>query len=142
MKNLCTLLIALFLVVNVQAQDEGGADTQTVSTTTNTNKVDTSDLASKLMARINACSSTKCFVTLYNTLAKVTSGFNKREAGINLMKVIFEQIDKKQDGVLFDIYMHPDNNYQKYFIEVAKKLPESLRNELAQKARDYQNRNN
>ena len=46
------------------------------------------------MARINACSSTKCFVTLYNTLAKVTSGFNKREAGINLMKVIFEQIDK------------------------------------------------
>ena len=142
MKNLCTLLIALFIVVNVQAQDEGGAETQTVSTTTNTNKVDTSDLASKLMARINACSSAKCFVTLYNTLAKVTTGFNKREAGVNLMKVIFEQIDKKQDGVLFDVYMHPDNKYQKYFIEVAKKLPSDLRNELAQKARDYQNRNN
>ena len=142
MKRLITLFVALFMIISVQAQDEGGAETQTISTTTNTNKVDTSDLASKIMARINACSSTKCFVTLYNTLAKVTTTFNKREAGVNLMKIIFEQIDKKQDGVLFDVYMHPDNKYQKYFIEVAKKLPVNLRNELAQKAKDYQNRNN
>ena len=141
MKQLFTFFVALFITISVQAQDEGGAETQTVSTTTTTNKVDTNDLASKLMARINACSTTKCFITLYNTLAKVTTGFKKREAGINLMKVIFEQIDKKQDGVLFDMYMHPDNKYQKYFIEVAKKLPANLRNELAQKAKDYQNRN-
>ena len=141
MKQLITLFAVLFIVINVQAQSEGGTETQTesVSNVTTTNKVDTNDLASKLLSRINACSDVKCFVTLYNTLAKVTSGFKKREAGINLMKVIFEQIDKKQDAVLFDMYMHPDIKYKKYFIEVAKKLPLSLRNELAQKARDYQN---
>lgn len=138
MKQLFVLFFTLCMAFSIQAQDQGGM-TQTSSTTTT--KVDTNDLATKLMARINACSDAKCFVTLYNTLAKVTTTFKKREAGVNLMKVIFEQIDKKQDGVLFDVYMHPDNKYQKYFIEVAKKLPADLRNELAQKARDYQNRN-
>lgn len=137
MKRLFPFFVALFMIISVQAQSEG----QTESVSTTTNKVDTNDLATKLLARINACTNTKCFVTLYNTLAKVTSGFKKREGGVNLMAEIFKLIDKKKDGVLFDVYMHRDNKYQKYFIECARKLPAELRNELAQKAKDYQNRN-
>ena len=53
-----------------------------------------------------------------------------------------EHLFKKQDGVLFDVYMSKNNKYQKYFIECAKKLPSELMAELRKKSQEYLDRNN
>lgn len=135
MKILCTLLMFFFISFNSNAQSEGG-DAVPVNNTTNT-KVDTNDLATKIMNKINACDDVECFVTFYNSMAKVCSGFKNKESGRKIVTEILKLMDKKQDGVLFDIYMSNNNKYQKYFIECAKKLPSELMTELKRKSQEY-----
>ncbi len=140
MKILCTALLVFFISFQTQAQSEGG-DGVPVNNTTN-NKVDTNDLATKIMNRINACSDVACFVTFYNSMAKVCSNFDNKESGKKIIVAIMKLMDKKQDGVLFDIYMSNNNKYQKYFIECAKLLPSDLMAELRRKSQEYLDRNN
>ncbi|WP_159948080.1 hypothetical protein [Polaribacter septentrionalilitoris] len=140
MKILCTALLVFFISFQVQAQSEGG-DAVPVNNT-NKGKVDTNDLATKIMNKINACSDVACFVTFYNSMAKVCSGFSNEQSGKKIIAEILKLMDKKQDGVLFDIYMSKSNNHQKYFLKCAKLLPTDLQTELSRKAREYLNRNN
>ena len=139
MKTLCTTLMIFFISFQSIAQSEGG-DRIPVNNTTNS-KVDTNDLATKIMNKINACEDVECFVTFYNSMAKVCSGFANKESGRKIVTEILKLIDKKQDGVLFDMYMSKNNKHQKYFIECAKKLPSELMTELRQKSKEYLNRN-
>lgn len=139
MKTLCTALLVFFISFQVQAQSEGGGATPVNN---NTSKVDTNDLANKIMNKINACSDVACFVTFYNSMAKVCSGFSNQESGKKIIAEILKLMDKKQDGVLFDIYMSKSNNYQKYFLQCAKLLPNNLQTELRTKAQQYLDRNN
>ena len=140
MKILCTALLVIFLSIDSQAQSEGGDRTPVNNTTKN--KVDTNDLAAKILKKINACENVECFVTFYNSMAKVCSGFSNKESGRKIVTEILKLIDKKQDGVLFDVYMSKNNKYQKYFIECAKKLPSELMTELRKKSQEYLDRNN
>ena len=134
MKILCSALFVFFFSFQTQAQSEGG-DSVPVN-----NKVDTNDLATKILNRINACEDVSCFVTFYNSMAKVTSEFKNKESGRKIIMEIFKLIDKKQDAVLFDVYMHNNNKYRKYFIECAKLLPTDLQSELRKKSQEYLDR--
>ncbi|MEO9571201.1 MAG: hypothetical protein ABJH82_03340 [Polaribacter sp.] len=139
MKILCTALMIFFISLQSQAQSEGG-NRVPVNNTTN-NNVDTDDLATKIMNKINACEDAECFVTFYNSMAKVCSGFKDKESGRKIITEILKLIDKKQDGVLFDVYMSKNNKHQKYFIECAKKLPTELMSELKRKSQEYLDKN-
>ena len=79
MKILCTALLILFISIESHAQSEGGDRTPVNNTTKN--KVDTNDLAAKILKKINACEDVECFVTFYNSMAKVCSGFSNKESG-------------------------------------------------------------
>lgn len=140
MKILCTALLVFFISFQTQAQSEGGEGVP-VNNTSN-NKVDTNDLATKIMNKINACNDTECLVTFYNSMAKVCSGFDNKASGRKIIVAILKLMDKKQDGVLFDLYMSKNNKYQKYFIECAKELPSELMAELRRKSQEYLDRNN
>ena len=138
MKILCTALLVFFISFQTQAQSEGG-DGVPVN---NTNKTDTSDLANKIVKKINGCDDTACLVTFYNSMAKVCSEFSNKESGRKIIAEILKLMDKKEDGVLFDVYMSKNNKYQKYFIECAKLLPSELMTELKNKAQRYLDKNN
>lgn len=135
MKTLCTALLIFFISFQTHAQSEGG-DGMPVNITKK-NKVDTNDLASKILSQINACNDVACYVTFYNKMAKVTSAFKKPAPGRKIIAEILKLIDKQQDGVLFDVYMHNSNIYRKYFIECAKLLPTELQTELSRKSQEY-----
>lgn len=139
MKILCTALLIFFISFQTQAQTEGGDGTP-VNNTKN-DKVDTNDLATKILNKINACENVECFVTFYNSMAKVCSEFSNKESGRKIITEILKLIDKKQDGVLFDVYMSKNNKFQPYFIECAKLLPSELMDELRRKSQEYLNRN-
>lgn len=133
-------IVAMFFFVGTAttyAQDEGGGKSIRTSNN-NSNSTSSDDLAKLIVKRINACESVNCLVTLYNKMAKVAKDFKNYDAGLKFMAAVLELMDKKQDGVLFDVYMSKNNIYQKYFIEVAKKLPEDIRNEMVRKANNYQ----
>ncbi|MFK8059334.1 MAG: hypothetical protein AB8B78_04505 [Polaribacter sp.] len=140
MRILCTAFLVFFISLQTQAQSEGG-ESVPVNNSDTKNKVDTDDLASKIMSKINACSDTACFVTFYNSMAKVCSGFKNPESGEKIIAEILKLIDKKQDGILFDVYMSKDNNHRKYFIKCVKRLPDDLQTEIKQKAQEYLDRN-
>ena len=135
MKVFFTAMFVFFISFQAQAQSEGGEGVPV------NNKVDTNDLATKIVNRINACEDVACFVTFYNSMAKVTSTFKNKESGKKIIMEILKLIDKKQDGVLFDVYMHNSNIYRKYFIECAKLLPTELQSELRRKSQEYLDRN-
>ena len=141
MKILCTALLVFFISFQTQAQSEGGEGVP-VNNTNNNDKVDTGDLANKILKKINACSNTECFVTFYNSMAKVCSGFSNQESGKKIIAEILKLIDKKEDGVLFDVYMSKNNKYQKYFIQCAKLLSSDLQTEIKEKAQQYLDKNN
>ncbi len=138
MKISFSFLLILFISFQTFAQSEGG-DGVPVNNTKKT-KVDTGDLASKIVAQIDKCKDIACFVTFYNKMAKVTSGFKKPEAGKKITAEILKLMDNKKDGVLFDIYIHNSNIYRKYFIECAKLLSTDLQAELRRKSQEYLNK--
>jgi len=135
MKTVLTFFAIVFLSFQTVAQSE--SDESSPSSNTKKTKVDTNDLATQIMNKINECGDMACFVSFYNRFAKVTSGFSNRESGVKIMVEILKLMDKKRPGLLFDMYMKADSKYQPYFIECAKKLPSDLRNEIARKAKNY-----
>lgn len=136
MKTVITFLAIVFISFQTVAQSESDESSPSTTTTKKT-KVDTNDLATQIMNKINACEDMTCFVNFYNRFAKVTSDFSNRKSGVSIMVEILKLMDKKKPGLLFDVYMKANSKYQPYFIECAKLLPSDLRNEIARKAKNY-----
>ena len=134
MKTMLTFFAIGFLSFQILAQD-----------TTSSNNSGNDDIYQKMINAIKKCKDVDCLAGFYNRMAGVCTGEtfrNDQEKAKNIMVFIFKEMDKHMPGVLFEVYMKSEKKYQNFFIDAAKKLPLSLREEMARKAKTYQDLNN